>query len=301
LNIRGSHLLLGTGGVGKTAVIELAKHHPARIIFTGRNQPAADEVISTCQAIDRSVQVTFLPCDLTSLESIRRAADAFDADRLDVFVANAGVMAQPPGQTKDGYETQFGVCHVGNSALLLRLLPVMLRTKREDPGADVRFVAVTSLGFGGHPAEGIDFPSLKTDGSNVRFGTWGRYGQAKLANILMAHELARRHPEITSLGVHPGVVKTELVTNLGWAHRLMVFVTNPRLMTPRQGCYNTLWAATGKGVPEKVRGQAKGGKKDGAAFWVPVGKVHKGDAKCWDGELAKRLWEWTEQEVGVRG
>jgi NAD(P)-dependent dehydrogenase (short-subunit alcohol dehydrogenase family) len=245
---------------------------------------------------------------MTSLASVRRAASAFDAHRLDVFVANAGVMAQPPGQTQDGYETQFGVNHVGNAALLLRLLPVMLRTKQvaqeQDPEAeaDVRFVSVTSLGYRGHPAEGIDFASLTTDGAGVRFGTWGRYAQAKLANIIMAHELARRYPEITALSVHPGVVRTELVTNLGWLHRALVVVTNPRLMTPRQGCYNTVWAATARDVPDKVRRHAGSSAEAAAAaaFWEPVGKMNKGDDKCWDEDLARKLWEWTEEHVGVK-
>ena len=42
-----------------------------------------------------------------------------------------------------------------------------------------------------------------------------RYGQSKLGNILLANELARRHPQIMSNSVHPGVIKTELVRGMG--------------------------------------------------------------------------------------
>ena len=75
---------------------------------------------------------------------------------------------------------------------------------------------------------------------------------------------------------------------------MLVYVTNPGgLMTPRQGCYNTVWAATGEDVKEAV---AKGD----AAFFEPVKKANAGDAKCWDEELATKLWEWTEEAVGVK-
>ncbi|OAA81948.1 NAD(P)-binding domain protein [Akanthomyces lecanii RCEF 1005] len=285
----------GTNGIGKTAVQELAKHNPAHIYFTGRNQQAADALIASLTP--GGPRATFLPCDMASLDSIRQAASAFSSPRLDIFIANAGVMATAPGLTQDGFEHQFGVNHVGNAALLLRLLPVLRRTARDVPGADVRFVALTSLGFRAHPPAGIDFATLRTtqeDEAGFAMGTWTRYGQSKLANVLLAREVGRRFPELTSVCVHPGVVKTQLVAELGFWEKMLVYVTNPGgLMTPRQGCYNTVWAATGEDVREAV---AKGD----AAFFEPVKKPNAGNAKCWDEELARKLWEWTEEAVGVR-
>lgn len=244
-------------------------------------------------ALPPGVKATFLACDLGSLASIRAAAERFADARLDVFIANAGVMAVDAGLTADGYEVQFGTNHVGNAALLLRLLPVMRRTAAQ-PGADVRFVALTSLGYRGHPGEGIRFATLRTPQEDMPLGTWGRYGQSKLANVAFAMELARREPAITSVAVHPGVVRTELVTELGFWKRALVYVTNPLgLMTPEQGGCNTAWAAAAPGVRAEV---AKGK----AALFEPVGKAHAGDAACWDEKLAKELWEWTEKEVGVK-
>ena len=70
-------------------------------------------------------------------------------------------------------------------------------------------------------------------------------------------------------------------------------MANPRgLITPQQGCYNTLWAAAGKDFRERL---AVGD----AAFFEPVKRVNRGDAMCWDEKLAKELWDWTEKEVGV--
>ena len=201
-------------------------------------------------------------------------------------------MAVAPGVTANGYEVQFGTNHVGNAALALHLLPVMEKT------TDARFVAVSSLGYAGHPRQGIDFTGLR-DAQQFPIhgtGTWVRYGQSKLANILFARELGKRYPGITSVVVHPGVVETDLVSSLPFWNRLVVHATNPMgFMSPRQGAYNTLWAATAKDVRERMEGAA--GAKTRVAFFQPVGMPDAGDAKCWDDELGAKLWEWTVNEV----
>ncbi|KAH0489454.1 hypothetical protein TgHK011_009883 [Trichoderma gracile] len=290
-------MVMGTSGIGKQTILELAKHSPSHIYFTGRNTLSASQV--TPQSNLSPSNITFIPCDLASLESIRQAATThFKHDRLDIFIANAGILAVPPALTKDGYEIQFGTNHLGNATLLLRLLPVMLRTAREVPNADVRFVAVTSLGYFTHPLNGIDFAGLKTKQENLLLGKWARYGQSKLANVLFARELGRRFPQITSVAVHPGVVKTEMITGLGLVDRVLTWGMSPLgMLTPREGAYNTLWAATAADVKERMGMDDDGGEK--VVLFEPVGRPHAGNAKCRSDELAGRLWEWTVAEVGV--
>ena len=229
---------------------------------------------------------------MLSLESVRVAAASFGHARLDVFIANAGVMALGPGLTADGYEQQFGVNHLGNAALLLRLLPLMRRTAQL-PDADVRFVSLTSTGYRAHPPQGIEMATLRTTQEAFAMGAWSRYGQSKLANILMARELSRRCPEIMSVCVHPGAVKTRLVTELAFWDKMLVYVSNPAgLVSPRQGCYNTVWAGTGLDVRERMAGGR-------VAFFEPMKRPNGGDEVCWDDELARELWDWTEEQVGV--
>ncbi|EGR48315.1 uncharacterized protein TRIREDRAFT_41312, partial [Trichoderma reesei QM6a] len=305
-NLAGKVILItGGNGIGKQTVLELAKHNPSHIYFTGRNTLSAATVISQSNLSPQSI--TFIPCDLASLESVRQAAEThFKHDRLDIFIANAGILAVPPGLTKDGYEIQFGTNHLGNAALLLRLLPVMLRTagdfvpdaEKEEEGEkekDVRFVAVTSLGYFTHPVNGIDFAGLKTKQENLLLGKWARYGQSKLANVLFARELGKRFPQITSVAVHPGVVKTEMITRLGLVDRVLTWGMSPLgMLTPREGAYNTLWAATAADVRGRMRKGDEGGE---VALFEPVGRPHAGSAKCRSDELAGRLWEWTVEEV----
>ncbi|KAF5722986.1 alcohol dehydrogenase Bli-4 [Fusarium mundagurra] len=269
----------GTSGLGRSAILTLASHNPSHIYFTGRSSTSASSLISSISP----VPATFLECDLTSIASMRSAAKKFAHDRLDIFIANAGVMSVD-GLTQDGLELQFGINHVGNATLLMALLPIMQKTAEQ--GDEVRFVNVTSLGYAGHPKKGIEFETLHSLQEHFPFGTWSRYGQSKLANIVLAKEMERRYPAIKSIVVHPGVVPTNLVTGQPFWKRMVVYVTNPCMMTIEQGGYNTAWAA------------ACDVKRDETvAFYEPVGKANKGDDMCFNEELGKKLWEWTEEKI----
>jgi NAD(P)-dependent dehydrogenase (short-subunit alcohol dehydrogenase family) len=293
--------MIGTNGIGKQCLLQLAKHQPTHLYFTGRNQKSAEEIISAIQTISAAIPTTFLECDLGARESIKKAFQSgFVSDRLDIVIASAGLMAVPAALTPDGYEIQFGTNHMGHAALMKLCLPIMLRTA-EQPGSDVRFICLTSQGYAGHPSGGIKFDTLRTVqdgwGSGMWLGSWTRYGQSKLANIFYAREMGRRYPKILSLPIHPGVVKTGLVTTLPLWKKSTVYITNPRgLLEPGEGAYNTLWAATaprewddGKHGRQEIRqGQ----------YYEPVG-VAKPGIRLFndDGTLAKRLWEWTEEQL----
>ncbi|MCJ1281102.1 hypothetical protein MMC26_000420 [Xylographa opegraphella] len=276
----------GTAGLGKETILAFAKHHAEHIYFSGRNAKSAEAVISDVKAVAPDVRVTFLECDLASLASVEKAAKQFSAEseRLDILLCNAGIMALPPGLTKDGYEIQFGTNHVGHALLVKLLLPILLRTA-QTPESDVRVVMLTSLAFRMHPLGGIDIPSLRTPRPGI-FGHWIRYGQSKLANILFASELARRYPSITTASVHPGVINTGLLTNSGIWNAAFVHVTHPfSTLTPEQGAHNSLWATTTK------KDLTRGG------FYVPVGVPGAHDKESKSEKLAGELWEWTEKEL----
>lgn len=279
----------GTTGLGKESLLALAKHNPAHLYFTGRNEKSADEVASSINAVAADVPVTFLKCDLADLSSIKSVAEKFLATekRLYIFIGNAGIMAVPAGTTNDGYEIQFGTNHVGYAALLKLLLPTMVNTTKE-PNADVRIVLLTSRGHRAHPSGGIKFESLKTDQADFGAGgPWLRYGQSKIANMLYPQSLCKHFPQITSVAIRPGVVNTTLVSDLGFLKKALVYIPNlGRLMTPEEGCYNQVWAAT-TSKDKLVNG----------AYYEPVGVKKRPLGKSWDKELAKKLWEWTQQEL----
>jgi len=95
-------------------VAELARHDPARIYFSGRNEKTARSAIDAIRAdtsTSPKMEVSFIKCDQASIDSCRNATQELlqaCGGRLDIVICNAGIMAVPPSQTKEGYEIQFG-------------------------------------------------------------------------------------------------------------------------------------------------------------------------------------------------
>lgn len=169
-----AHESKGTSGLGAASIKALAKHNPEHIYFSGRNSNAAQSLITQIKDEIRFVNLTFIKMDFTSLASVKAAVQDFTHSRLDLLMCNAGIMAVPPGLSKDGYEIQFATNHLGHAMLIQQLLPVLNRTA-ETPGSDVRIVCLTSEGWKGHPKDGVTFSELKT--TQDRFmGSWVRYG-----------------------------------------------------------------------------------------------------------------------------
>lgn len=163
---------------------------------------------------------------MSSLRSVTEGIkQGFKHDRLDILLLNAGIIAKPPTLSVDGYELQFATNHLGHAMLTKQLLPYLIKTTKA-PGADVRVVTITSEGYEFHRMikGGIAFDELQRGSTVSRtiLGPWVRYGQSKLANILFASELARRHPNIMSVSVHPGVVKTPMLDGLSSFNRVLL-------------------------------------------------------------------------------
>ncbi|RYP07039.1 hypothetical protein DL765_009279 [Monosporascus sp. GIB2] len=275
----------GTGGIGAEIVVELAKHHPGRIIFTGRNAQSAEATIKRVQTAAPGVGVCFVPCDLASLASVKDAANKIlsENSRLDLFPANAGIMAKPAGLSVDGYEIHFATNHLGHALLTQKLLPLLEKTA-DIPYTDVRIIYTTSTAWRGGS---LAFDKLKTPMESV-IGRWIRYGNSKLANLMYARELARRYPKLLSFSVTPGVVGTSLVTDLKFSDRMFVWVSQMgKILTPEQGTFNHLWAIS------TPRSSIKQG-----AFYEPVGQLDtKDNSNSKNPKLGPELWEWTEKEL----
>ncbi|KAL2882652.1 hypothetical protein SGCOL_001856 [Colletotrichum sp. CLE4] len=314
----------GTAGLGKSTILTLLAHNPSHIYFSGRSHASAKALIEAAAAISPSASspavssslttattasspppLTFVPLDQTSLPSIRAAIKKhFTHTRLDILINNAGIMAGAPGLSADGYEIQFATNHLGHAMIVRELLPVLLRTAEGsgsgssssgggggDASADVRIINLTSVGYRAHPSDGISFDTLGTPQAGPPvLGQWIRYGQSKLANILYTRSLARRHPTITTLAIHPGVVNTGLVTNQSRLNRLLVYlpqkIMGSTVLTPEQGCWNQVWAAAAAKKADLVNG----------GFYMPVGHLADDmlDGLATDDQLAGRLWRWTE-------
>jgi NAD(P)-dependent dehydrogenase (short-subunit alcohol dehydrogenase family) len=184
-----------------------------------------------------------MECDLSSLQSVEAMAKNFrqQFDTLDILFANAGIMATPPGLTKDGYELQFGTNHMGHALLLKFMLPIMAKTAAA--GHDVRIITTASSAFQG--ASGISYDTIKTPQPAI-FGHFRRYMQSKLANLLYAQKIAELYPNIVSCAIQPGAVATDIFgANPSTLDKLFTYIsTRGNYLTPEEGSYNMLWVAT---------------------------------------------------------
>jgi NAD(P)-dependent dehydrogenase (short-subunit alcohol dehydrogenase family) len=204
VDLTGSQVLVtgATTGIGKeTARALLAAG--ASVTITARTAEKGVAAVADLEAAVPGADVGFDLLELGSLESVRAFADRFAAthSRLDVFVANAGVMAMPYGRTEDGFEMHFGTNHLGHFVLVGRLLPLLVAS------APSRIVVLSSHG---HRASDIRWDDPNFESSD--FTKMEAYGQSKTANILHAVELERRYGPlgVHAYAVHPGMVRTDL-------------------------------------------------------------------------------------------
>ncbi|CAK1354494.1 unnamed protein product [Cercospora beticola] len=275
----------GNTGLGKEAVLQLAKHNPQEIFLAARTQSKAEDAIADIKTRVPNAKISYIKLDLTSLASVKDAAEEFKArsDRLDILINNAGIMAVPYSKTKDGYEIQFGTNHIGHALLTKLLLPTLLKTA-DQPGSDVRIVNVSSIGHMIAPGIIYDQDALES------YATLRRYGQSKLSNLLHARELQRRYPQITATSVHPGVILTDLYASQKQSSIFARFglpLIKPLTLDVPGGAKNELWAAT---ADKKEVGSSY--------YWTPVGI--KSGGSFWHAQkpqLAKELWDWTENEL----
>jgi NAD(P)-dependent dehydrogenase (short-subunit alcohol dehydrogenase family) len=237
----------GNTGIGLEAGLELAKKG-FEVTLACRDDAKAAAAAERIRAAAPGAAVDTLRLDLADLGSVRDAAKRLqdDARPIDVLLNNAGVMACPYMETKQGFEYQFGVNHLGHYLLTTSLLP---KLKAAAPGARVVNVASAAHAFGK-----IDFDSFRSDKG---YEPWPRYGQSKLANIMFTYELARRlsgdpsAPTVNAL--HPGVVRTELGRYLvsdssPWYTKAMWALMTPFTKSPPEGAKTSIYLASDAGV-----------------------------------------------------
>lgn len=262
------------GGLGATVILTVRDE--------GRGIRALDELRGEQPEAHFEVRVL----DLADLDSVRSFAGT--VEEVDVLVNNAGVMMPPRGTTKQGYELQFGVNHLGHFALTGLLLDKIARSE------DGRVVTVTS---GLHKRGRIHFDDLHGESSYSR-GKY--YSQSKLANVVFALELNRRLRAnaipIRSALAHPGYSATNLQSaGPTGVSKLMLRATNKLFAQgATMGALPQLYAATGADVES---GQFYGPDGRGESKGFPT-VVEPLDAAR-DRELAKRLWDISEELTGV--
>lgn len=278
-------------GLGYETALALAKKE-AHVILACRNEQKAEKAKEKILKEVPDANLEIMLIDLADLDSVRAFAKNYldKYDQLDLLINNAGVMMPPYTKTKDGFELQIGANHLGHFLLTGLLLDTLTKTD------NARIVALSSLA---HHAGEINFDDLQ---SKENYSPMGAYQQSKLANILYGIELQRRlekagHDKVISTIAHPGASDTELARHIpGWIAFLLRITIMPFIThSPKSGAMPTLQAALGKDV--------KGGEYFGPTGWREMkGKTGRAkiNRKARNEEVAKRLWEVSEELVGLK-
>ncbi|KAM0200597.1 hypothetical protein ACHAQI_011572 [Fusarium lateritium] len=205
----------------------------ADVFITARSIAKGEQVAKDILSDGRPGIVQVIEMDLASIDSIRAGADQF---------LSKSIMACPQGKTKDGFELQFGTCHLGHFLLFQLLKDVLLASST--PEFNSRVISVSSAA---HRDGQINLDDLNWE--KTEYNAWAAYGQAKLANAHFANELDRRYGKLGlhSWSLHPGGIFTQLTRHMPNAAAIMSTPEVKKILkSTEQGAATSVWAAVAK-------------------------------------------------------
>lgn len=265
-------------GMGMATAAALADMGAVVVMLCRNEQRGREALNKLSEKPDRKLELML--CDLGEFVSVRKFADDFRAkyEQLDILVNNAGFISLDRQTTKDGFERQFGVNHLGHFLLTMTLVDLIPCGGR-----------IVNVASGAHKTGKIHFDDINlTQGFNVIKA----YSQSKLANVLFTRELAVRLKDrgITVNCCHPGAV----ATNIGISRdtgfgKTVTGMLKPFFQTPEQGARTAIYLASSEDASEVT----------GEYFYKC--RIAKSSKRSKDMELAKRLFEFSEEIVERQG
>lgn len=279
-----------SSGLGRESARALAAAG-AQVILAARNTDALAETARWIQTEVPAARTSTVHLDLTSLASVRTAADAIREATpvIHILMNNAGVMFTPFSRTRDGFEIQIGTNHFGHFELTRLLIPQLAAA------AGARLVVLSS---GGHVLGDVDFDDPNWQSRD--YDKFVAYGASKTANILHAKEADRRLQEwgIRAYAVHPGTVATSLARYMSRSDfsRLRKYAVansaargesgDGRLdfTTPEYGAATQVWAAVSPELTDR-----------GGLYLEDCQVSETGAPYARDGERAAQLWALSEK------
>ncbi|XP_031483552.1 short-chain dehydrogenase TIC 32, chloroplastic-like [Nymphaea colorata] len=275
-----------SSGIGTETARVLALRG-VHVFMAVRNVNAGRDVKDAIIKDNPTAKVDVMELDLTSKTSIKKFASEYCSLNLplNILINNAGVMATPFILSQDGIELQFATNHIGHFLLTDLLLEKMKNTARES-NIEGRIVNVSSEAHKFAYKEGIRFDKINDKSG---YGSFGAYGQSKLANILHANELSRHLKEegvqITVNSLHPGSIATNLLRYHSIVNSLAQVVSGFALKNVQQGAATTCYVA----LSPQVRGIS------GKYYCDSNEATPSYHAR--DPELAKKLWDFSKNLI----
>ena len=274
----------GNSGIGKEAAVTLARAG-ATVAITARDAQRGRDAQAEIRSRSASDAVEVVALDLADFASIRAAAaDVLSRyDRLDVLALNAGLILDHRTETAQGFETTFGVNHLGHFLLTDLLRESLIAS------APARVLVVAS-GAHNYARGGVNFDDLQ---STKKYSSFGVYARSKVANILFSNELARRlsGTGVTSNALHPGFVGSNFGRegDAGRLGEIAMTLGKPFSTTPEKASATTSYLAGSNDVIGRT-----------GEYWVHC-KPKSPKAYAVDPVAAARLWTVSEDLIAQAG
>ena len=292
-NLKGKTIIVtgGTSGLGFEAVRLFAKNG-ADVILTARKSKEGELAKKRITSNLPKAKIQVMELELGDLESIKKFTKDYKKKhkKLDVLLNNAGIMWCPYSKTKDGFESQMGVNHLGHFALTGLLLDVLKKTNK------ARVVNVSSLG---HRRAKLDLDNLLFSKENYNPNL--AYFNSKLANLLFTYELQRRFEknglDIISVAAHPGGSNTNLAKYIEkkWYFKLLKPLF---LLLAQSASIGTLPEVRASTDPKVQGSDYYGPRGFNEMGGYPI--LVKSTKESHNRVSAKKLWELSEKLTKIR-
>ena len=197
----------GTSGIGRGIALTYRKHCPdAHVTIIGRNQVAADEILSQLGS-----NGNFIRADLSLMSEIRRITKQINA--VDVLVLSQGVLSLAARTlTKENIDDKFAVSYYGRVLFVKELLSLL----RSSPnGGKVLFVMNCKSG-------NLSKVNWNDMGLEKNYSFMANFNHLMVFHDLVIQYLASQSENANVSFIHasPGSVKTPIVNGLPFYLRL---------------------------------------------------------------------------------
>ncbi|XP_015692211.1 short-chain dehydrogenase TIC 32, chloroplastic-like isoform X2 [Oryza brachyantha] len=271
-----------SSGIGAETCRVLAMRG-VHVVMGVRNSSAGARVRDEIVEQSPAAKVEMLDLDLSSMSSVRRFEESFNALNLplNILINNAGIAFVPFKLSEDGIELHFSTNHLGHF-LLTNLLLEKMKVTAIESGIEGRVVIVASDSYKHPYREGIRFDKINDESGYNKFLA---YGQSKLANILHSNLLSsilkEQDAKVTVNSLHPGGVVTNIMRHMAFINGMLSTAGKFFVKGVEQGAATVCYVA----LHPQVAGVT--GK-----FFVDC-DITELKSHALDMDLAKRLWDFS--------
>lgn len=274
-------------GIGYQCSLALAEKG-ATVVMACRNLERGQAALDAIRGAAPKARLELMELDLANLESIRAFAEAFRSKHkeLHALINNGGPVVGGYSLTNEGFESHFGVNHLGHFALTGLLLDVL----KETPSS--RIVTLSSRM---HAKAEMNLENLMDEQD---YNAANAYSRSKLANLLFTFELSRRlkadGKSPMAVAAHPGTAQTSWVeNNFSGLMKIVGKLINLSYQSAEMGALPVLFAA----VDAKAKpGGYYGPENDTKGYPVEL----RASEAAYNEKDANHLWELSERLTGVQ-